>query len=113
MAAQAIAAALIADLPDGDALTASPGWTTGRHIVGEFMLGGLQMAGVFTTAAATILLRTGRWPRWLALVGYAISVILMVAMYAFAWASLLFPLWVFAVSVYTLTSITADAPAEA
>jgi hypothetical protein len=107
MAAEAVASALIADLPDGDLRAVSPGWTTGRHIVGEFMLGGLQMAGVFTTAAATILLRTGRWPRSLAIVGFVISAILMVAMYAFAWASLLFPLWVFAVSLVTLRNVDA------
>ena len=62
------------------------------------------MLGVFTTAASTILLRTSVGPRWLAIIGYAISAVLITATYFFAWTALLFPIWVLAISIDILAA---------
>lgn len=57
------------------------------------------MVGVFTTATATIMLRTGSGPRWLAIAGYLISAVLLVGTFVFPWTALLFPAWVFVISL--------------
>jgi len=97
--AEAVAAGLISSLSDAQTFAATSSWTTGRHVVRELMEGGLQMVGVFTTAAATILVRTEVGARWLGLAGYAISPFLILATYVVPWVALLFPIWVFAVSL--------------
>ncbi len=77
-------------------------WRAGRNICNQLLDGGLQMAGVFTTAASVILMRTGAAPRWLTVSGSIISVLLVVAVFFFGWIGLLFPLWIFALSIDTL-----------
>jgi hypothetical protein len=62
----------------------------------------MRMAAVFTISTATIGLRTGVLPRWLALWGYGTAVILLVAVSVTPWVELLFPLWILLVSVDTL-----------
>ncbi len=71
----------------------------------------MRMAAVFTMSTATIGLRTGLLPRWLAFSGYAISLILLLGIRVTLWIELLFPVWVLLLSVYilieTLSSKTA------
>ena len=62
----------------------------------------MRMAAVFTLATTTILLRTRLAPRWLVAVGYAIGLLLLVAVGFLSWVELLFPAWVLALSVYVL-----------
>jgi len=62
----------------------------------------MRMAAVFTISTATIGIRTGVIPRWLGFVGYAIALILLVAIGATPWVELLFPLWVLLLSLDTL-----------
>ena len=61
------------------------------------------LAGVmFTLATSTILLRTRLAPRWLVASGYAVAILLLVTVGFFPWVELVFPSWVFALSLYVL-----------
>lgn len=61
-----------------------------------------RAAAVFMLATATVGLRSGVFPRWFALVGYAIGVILLFVVSFFDWVVLLIPAWVAFVSVVIL-----------
>jgi hypothetical protein len=63
---------------------------------------GIRMAAVFMFATSMIGLRTAFLPRWLAIVGFAVGLVLLLAITDFAWIALLFPLWVLLVSTYIL-----------
>ena len=84
---------------DGASLYSSGTWSAGRDVAQELVGVGLQVAGVFTVAASTIILRTGAGPRWLAGGGYVIAALLIVAVHFSTWSALLFPLWVLAMSI--------------
>ncbi len=60
------------------------------------------MAAVFRFAPSGIGLRTAIVPRWLALVGYALGLVLLLISTDFAGIALLFPLWVLLPRVYVL-----------
>ena len=100
--AAAVAAGLVTSVgQDGDAI--SPGaWSVGRRTAQELLDYAMRMAAVFTLATTTILLRTRLAPRWLVAVGYAIGLLLLVAVGFLSWVELLFPAWVLALSVYVL-----------
>ena len=59
----------------------------------------LRMAGVFMISLGTIWLRTGLMPRSMALVTYAVAVVLLFVTDLSLWVTMVFPAWVFAVSV--------------
>lgn len=62
----------------------------------------LRMVGVLLISVATMWLRTGVMPRWLAFVTYAVALVLLVVTTVSLWATLIFPVWVFVVSVLIL-----------
>jgi hypothetical protein len=62
----------------------------------------MRAAAVFTAVVSTIALRTGALPRWLAFVGYALALVLLLGVAYTRWTVLFFPLWVAAVSVVIL-----------
>lgn len=61
----------------------------------------IRMAGVFVITTSTISLRTRVMPRWLALLGYLAAVVLLAAG-AGDWSPLVFPAWVFIISIWIL-----------
>ena len=61
-----------------------------------------KMAGVFMMSTCTITLQTRTLPRWIALLGYALALILLLSIGRFGWLFLLFPLWVLLISGYML-----------
>jgi hypothetical protein len=61
-----------------------------------------RAAAVFTLVTSTIIWRSGTFPRWLALAGYGIAAVMLVSLSSLQWIVLLFPVWVFVVSVYVL-----------
>ena len=61
-----------------------------------------RMAGVFMMATCTITLQTRTLPRWIALLGYALALTLLLSIGRFEWLFLLFPLWVLLISGYML-----------
>ena len=63
---------------------------------------GIKMAGVFMFSTSTILLRTGIVRRWVPYLGYALGVVLLLSIGIIVWVPLVFPVWVFLVSVVIL-----------
>jgi hypothetical protein len=75
----------------------------GRAVTYEIMnVYTLKMAGVFMISTCTLSLRTGIFPRWMAYLGLALALFLLLSLGFFYWAPLLFPLWVFLISVHIL-----------
>src|SRR6478735_1220349 len=62
----------------------------------------IKMASVFMITTSTVAIYTGIAPRWLALLGYALSLLLLFGSYYFSWSFLVFPVWVFLLSVCIL-----------
>jgi len=63
---------------------------------------GIKMAGVVMFSTSTILLRTRIVPVWIALLGYALGAVLLLSIGIIRWVPLVFPIWVFLVSVAIL-----------
>jgi hypothetical protein len=61
-----------------------------------------RAAAVFMIATATIGVRSGVFPRWFALVGYLLGLVLLVAVSFVDWFILVLPAWVAVVSVFIL-----------
>jgi hypothetical protein len=62
----------------------------------------VKMAGVFMITTSTIALYTGIAPRWLAIFGYPLALLLLFGSYYMSWSFLIFPLWVFLLSTCVL-----------
>jgi len=60
------------------------------------------MAAVFLISQATLWLRTGVMPRWLALPTHGVALVLLFVVSQSTWVVLIFPAWVLLVSVYIL-----------
>lgn len=93
---------LLAVTADGAAVDAGSQLVIGAlagQLLGAF---GIRMAAVFTLSVTTLGLRTGLLPRWLLIVGYVVPIVLFLTPPISGWAQLLFPLWVFLVSVHIL-----------
>lgn len=81
----------------------SPTFVYGRHVVGQiFGVYALRMAGIFLVSQATLWLRTGVMPRVMAIVTYPVALVLLFVYAQSPWAILIFPVWVFVVSIYIL-----------
>ena len=63
---------------------------------------GIKMAGVFMFSTSTILLRTAIAPRWIAFLGYALGVMLLLTIELLVWIPVVFPVWIFLISVVIL-----------
>jgi hypothetical protein len=78
-------------------------WRLGRNVTYTLVITyAMRMAGVFIISTATIALRTEFMHRWLALLGYVLALVLLLSSGLLPYVELLFPIWVFLVSVYTL-----------
>jgi hypothetical protein len=75
------------------------GRTVIHHIVNVYAV---KMAGVFMISACTLSIRTGIFPRWVAFLGYALALMLLLSIGYFNWILLVLPLWVLLVSCYIL-----------
>ena len=62
----------------------------------------LRMAGVFIISLATVWLRTGVMPRWIALSSYLVAFVLLVVTSLSLWFTLVFPAWALVVSLIIL-----------
>lgn len=62
----------------------------------------LRMAGVFMISLGTIWLRTGLMKRWTVTVTWALALALLVMISFSLWVTLIFPVWVFLISVLIL-----------
>ena len=61
-----------------------------------------RAAGVFLIATATIGLRSGAFPKWVAWTGFALGLVLLVVVTFWDWAILVLPAWVAVVSIFIL-----------
>jgi hypothetical protein len=64
----------------------------------------MKMAGVFMFSTCTIGLRTAIFPRWVAFLGYASALLLLVVIANWRWIALIFPVWMLLVSVRILVA---------
>jgi hypothetical protein len=62
----------------------------------------IKMAGVFMISTCTLFLRTRVTPRWMALLGYVLALLLLVSISRTGWAFMVFPLWILLISVHIL-----------
>jgi hypothetical protein len=104
--ASALAAGLVSAAGEhGDSPPASGLWEFGSHATNELMdVYAMRMAAVFTLVASMTLSRTRRVPRWLAVTGYGVAILLLVAAGLLPWVELVFPAWVLVLSVYVLVA---------
>ena len=83
------------------------------HRIGAalFNIFAMKMAGVFIASTCTIGLRTLIIPRWIVLIGYAATVVLLLVIGNWKWIVLVFPLWMLLVSSYILLAELRSRPA--
>ena len=62
----------------------------------------IRMAAVFMIALATIWMRTRVMPRVFVFLTYALALVLLVSSNVTAWLNLVFPTWVFVISIFIL-----------
>lgn len=62
----------------------------------------MRMAAVFTMSTTTLAMRLEVVPRWLAVYGYVTAIVLLLTSGSVPWMELVFPLWVFVLSVHML-----------
>jgi MFS family permease len=72
-----------------------------------------KMAGVFMITTSTLAIYTGFAPRWLAIFGYTLSLLLLGGSYFVSWSFIVFPLWVLVMSVYIFLSERKTLPIKA
>jgi hypothetical protein len=61
-----------------------------------------KMAAVFMASTSAISLKTRIVPRWMALLGFILALVLLLNVGMIQWSLLVFPLWVLLISVYIL-----------
>ncbi len=73
----------------------------------------MKMAGVFMTSMCTLSIRTGIIPRWMAFLGYALALLLLLSVGYLCRAPVVVPLWVLLISGYILLANLRPVPASA
>ena len=87
--------------PEG--LLDSATFTFARAVTYEIMnLYAVKMAAVFMISTSTLAIRTGITPRWIAFLGYALALFLLLSGRYIEWILLVFPVWVLLISIYIL-----------
>lgn len=102
-ASTAIASAVVAFyILKPDLMIGSEIYALARIIINELNVYTIRMAGMFMFVLGTIWVRTQVMPRWLAIVTYALALLLLISIGSTSWLDLIFPVWVFVISVYIL-----------
>ena len=84
-------------------LLGSPTFTFARALTYEILnLYAVKMAAVFMISTSTLAIRTGFFARWIAFLGYAFALFLLLSGRYIEWILMLFPLWVLLVSIHIL-----------
>jgi hypothetical protein len=81
------------------------GRTVANHIINVYAV---KMAGVFMISTCTLSIRTRIFPRWMAFLGYALALLLLLSIGYFTWVLLVLPLWVLLISCYILFANPTD-----
>jgi hypothetical protein len=105
-AAAAVAGAIIlafAAQPTNELIT-SPSFHFARAFAYNLLnVYATMAAGVFMISTSTVAIYTEFAPRWLALLGYVLALILLLGSHYITWGFVVLPVWVFMISVYILT----------
>jgi hypothetical protein len=102
-AAAVVGAIIIAFHSAPEALIDSATFHFGRGLAyGMINIYVVKTASVFMITTSTIALYTQLTPRWLAIGGYVVAVVLLIGSYYLDWSILVFPLWVLLVSICIL-----------
>ena len=72
----------------------------------------IKMAGVFMLSACTLALRTGIFKRWMAFLGIALALFLLLSVGFLYWVVLVFPLWVLLISIHILLTNLGNTDSE-
>jgi hypothetical protein len=73
-----------------------------QEVFGIMAVYATRMAGVFMMSTSTLLMRTRIAPRWVAILGYMLALVLLLSAVTKPWLALAFPLWVMLVSKWML-----------
>ena len=85
----------------------------GRTVAYQIMnVYAVKMAGVFMITTCTLAIRIGILPRWMALLGYGLALLLLLSSGYLSWGPLVFPLWVLLISVHILMANIKPKPAS-
>lgn len=103
-AAAASAGAIVATYAkDPAGFADSSAYLYARYTVAQiFGVYALRMAAVFLISQATLWLRTGVMPRWMAFLTFPVALVLLFVVTEVTWIMLVFPGWVLLISVYIL-----------
>src|SRR6516225_5010977 len=102
-AAAVVGAIIIAFHAAPETLVQSAAFHFGRGLAyGMINVYLVKTAAVFMITTSTIALYTRLTPRWLAVAGYVIAVVLLFGSYYLDWSLMVFPLWVLMVSLSIL-----------
>ena len=104
LSSAAVAGGLLFTADDSAIAASQPAiWAFGRRVTNTILnVYAMRMAAVFITATTTLAVRLRLIPRWLAVVGYLTAAALLLTVGVIPWLELLFPAWVFVISVHIL-----------
>ena len=92
----------------------SPTFTFARAATYEIMnLYAVKMAAVFMVSTSTLAIRTGIIARWMAFLGYAFALFLLLSGRYIEWSLMLFPIWVLLISIHILIDNLRRSPQSA
>jgi hypothetical protein len=97
--AAVIGAIFLVATVEPNALIGSTTFHVARSTVNVYAI---KMAGVFMISTSTVALYTGFAPRWIAVLGYALALVLLLGSYYIGWSIVVLPAWVFLFSTYIL-----------
>ena len=107
----AVAGGLVLSFEETSGRLPAEVWSFGRRVTLNLLtVYALRMAAVFTISVTTIAARLGLVPRWLVLFGLATGLVLLVTAGSLPWVEIIFPLWVFALSVHILIATLGSTP---
>ena len=103
VAAGVAGAVIVAFATRPEELVGAPAFHLGRAVVYIIInIYAVKMAGVFVISTSTLALYTDFAPHWIAFVGYGVALLLLIGSSYVAWTFVVFPAWVFLVSVHIL-----------
>jgi hypothetical protein len=103
--AAAAAAALLDTAHPAGTSPSRPTWDFGQHFAYTLMTGyAMRMAAVFVCSTSVIGHRLGILPRWLTLLGFVSTVVLLFVSSIVPWAELVFPAWSLLLSSYIVVA---------
>jgi hypothetical protein len=78
-------------------------YSFGRALISAiFNVFAIRMGGAFMVSSGTIWARSKAMPQWMVILTYSLALILLLSISFNLWVTLIFPSWVFVISVYIL-----------